>query len=416
MKYLKILLISIAKKNQLARILIRTLLLWRDLFPYLFFFFKEKVDNNMVIFKSFMGRNYSDSPKALYLEMLNNSKFSHYKFIWCFEVPEKYVYLKQNQNTYVVKFNSLEYKKYSAKAAYWVTNSILPEYLLKKKKQKYIQCWHGTPLKKLRYDIEVKSGNVLNSLRDIRKRNDRDVKRYDIILSPSPFCTEKFTSAFNLKKHKKEHIIIEEGYPRNDFLFQFTEKDVEKIKNRLHCKDNRKVILYAPTFRDNQHESGLGYTYKLGLNFDTLQTQLQDEYVILFRTHYFISNSFDFGKYTDFIYDVSKYDDITELYTISDMLITDYSSVFFDYANLNRPIYFYMYDFEEYKNNLRDFYFDLELLPGPIMQKEHELLDEIKSLHTYWDRYASKYEAFRKMFNPLDDKNCSKRVVEKIFQ
>ncbi len=233
MKYLKILLISIAKKNQLARILIRTLLLWRDLFPYLFFFFKEKVDNNMVIFKSFMGRNYSDSPKALYLEMLNNSKFSHYKFIWCFEVPEKYVYLKQNQNTYVVKFNSLEYKKYSAKAAYWVTNSILPEYLLKKKKQKYIQCWHGTPLKKLRYDIEVKSGNVLNSLRDIRKRNDRDVKRYDIILSPSPFCTEKFTSAFQSKKAQKRTYYNRRRLPKERFSFSVYRKRCRKDKKSI---------------------------------------------------------------------------------------------------------------------------------------------------------------------------------------
>lgn len=108
------------------------------------------------------------------------------------------------------------------------------------------------------------------------------------------------------------------------------------------------MILYAPTFRDNQHTSGIGYTYNLGINFDELAV-LADNYIILFRTHYFITNLFDFNKYKGFVYDVSNYDDINELYLISDILITDYSSVFFDFANLKKPIIFYMYDLDEYK-------------------------------------------------------------------
>jgi CDP-glycerol glycerophosphotransferase len=90
--------------------------------------------------------------------------------------------------------------------------------------------------------------------------------------------------------------------------------------------------------------------------------------------------------------------------------------VFFDYANLKRPIVFYMYDFEKYKSRLRDFYFDLELLPGPRVQHEKDLIEEIQNLDTYWDRYQLKYNEFRKMFNPFDSKECSKRIVEKIFR
>ena len=146
-----------------------------------------------------------------------------------------------------------------------------------------------------------------------------------------------------------------------------------------------------------------------------MQKELSKEYVILFRTHYFVSNSFDFSKYENFIYDVSRYDDINELYIISDLLITDYSSVFFDFANLRRPMLFYMYDLDDYKNNLRDFYFDLNILPGPIVKQEDDLIKEIKNVYRYGKIYDKKYKKFNEKFNYLDDGKSSKRVVEVIF-
>ena len=134
------------------------------------------------------------------------------------------------------------------------------------------------------------------------------------------------------------------------------------------------------------------------------------DYVVLFRSHYFITNSLNLEKYKNFIYDVSNYNEINELYIISDMLITDYSSVFFDYANLNKPIIFYMYDLDLYKNKLRDFYLDLDMLPGKIVQNQKDLVREIKNVKKI------KNENFKKKFNYLDDKNSSKRVVEAIFK
>ena len=106
------------------------------------------------------------------------------------------------------------------------------EHITKKEGQVYVQCWHGTPLKKLRCDIEV-SGSALNTAQEIKKRNDIDAKRFDFFISPSKFCTEKFTSAFNLKKLGKENILIEKGYPRNDFLFNYTEKYVSNFSFKL---------------------------------------------------------------------------------------------------------------------------------------------------------------------------------------
>ena len=141
---------------------------------------------------------------------------------------------------------------------------------------------------------------------------------------------------------------------------------------------------------------------------------MSDEYIILFRAHWLVAQSFNFDKYKDFIIDVSNYDDINHLYVISDMLITDYSSVFFDYANLKRPIVFYMYDLEEYRDNIRGFYLKLDELPGHIVKKEDELIKEINELFTNFT-YNDEYKKFNEKFNYLDDGNASRRVINKIL-
>lgn len=408
-KKIKKLITDISKKNVIFRKIVRKSLYLKRKINYLKYYYKYKVDDKMILFEAYNGRNYACSPKAIYEYMIKDERFKDYKFVWAFKDPTKY---KFDKNTIIVKSNSKDYFKYLASSKYWIVNSLVDVSIKKKKNQIYLQCWHGTPLKKLRYDIEVK-GSVLNTISEIRKRNDLDAVKFDYFISPSNFCTEKFTSAFNLKKLGKEDIIIEKGYPRNDYLFNFKKDDVINIKKNLNLP-NKKIILYAPTFRDNQHTSGVGYNYNLGIDFDKLQKKLSKDYIILFRTHYFISNSFDFSKYKDFIYDVSNYDDINELYIISDLLLTDYSSVFFDFANLRRPMLFYMYDLDDYKNNLRDFYFDLDILPGSIIKKEDDLIKKIKSIN-YDDFYNDKYKKFNQKFNYLDDGNATKRVVEVIF-
>ena len=412
-KQIKKIATDISKKNILFRKTFRKLIYFKRKIKYLKYYYKYDVDDKMIFFEAYNGRNYACSPKALYEYMIKNKKFNDYKFVWAFKNINQHKILK-NKNTIVVKTNSKEYFKYLSLSKYWIVNSLIDVSIKKKKNQIYLQCWHGTPLKKLRYDIEVK-GAVLNTISEIRKRNDLDAIKFDYFISPSKFCTEKFISAFNLKKLGKDNIIVEKGYPRNDYLFNYKKEDIDKIKKLLKLPKGKKVILYAPTFRDNQHTSGVGYTYNLGINFDKMQKELSKDYIILFRTHYFVSNSFDFSKYDKFIYDVSKYDDINDLYIISDLLITDYSSVFFDFANLKKPMLFYMYDLDDYKNNLRDFYFDLNILPGPIVKQEDELIKEIKNIDNYDELYHDKYIKFNEKFNYLDDGKSTERVVEVIF-
>ena len=130
------------------------------------------------------------------------------------------------------------------------------------------------------------------------------------------------------------------------------------------------------------------------------------------RLHYLVSNVIDVSQFKNFVYDVSDYEDINELYVIADMLITDYSSVFFDYANLKRPILFYMYDLDEYKNNIRDFYIDLNDLPGPIVENEKDLIKDIRNIDNIFIEYKENYKKLNEKYNYLD---CGK-VTEKIVK
>ena len=414
-KNLKVRVIDYCKKNIFFRKIVRDLVYIKRCLVYSKFYLFNKVDEKTILFEVFGGRNYSCSPKYIYEKMITMPEFKDYKFVWSFKDIDAHE-INKTDNLILVKHASKEYYKYCASSKYWIVNSIMGEHIKKKKNQIYVQCWHGTPLKRLRNDIEV-TGSVLNTIKEIRKRNDRDSSRFDYFLSPSKFATEKFTSAFNLNNLGKKDIIIEEGYPRNESLFTYTEEDVKRIKEKFGVPNDKKVIFYLPTFRDNQHTSGVGYTYSINIDFDRLKEKFSDKYVILFSAHYFVANSIDLSKYEGFVINAnSKLDDINDLYIISDIIMTDYSSVFFDFANLKRPMLFYMYDLDSYKNNLRDFYMDLDELPGPIAKTQEELEHNLENIEEISKEYKEKYEKFNKKFNYLDDKDATERVINKIFK
>lgn len=369
------------------------------------------VDEKKVFFITFSGRGYSDSPKAMYEYMMKAPEYKDYKFVWSFREPERFEFLK-NERTEVVKYRSKAENKALRTSKYWISNYRMLDHQHPKKNQVYVQCWHGTPLKRLGYDLSA-SDNAMNSMQEIRQKYRTDAAKFSYLVSPSPFTTKVFATAWNLVETGQTDKIIEEGYPRNDRLINATPEEVKKLRQNLGV-DDKKVILYAPTWRDNQHTSGTGYTYKTEVDFDKLRDELGDEYVILFRAHYLVANSFDFDKYKGFVVDVSSYSDINELYLAADILITDYSSVFFDYSNLGKPIIFYMYDLEQYAGELRGFYISLDELPGPIVRDEDHLLAEIHACDGW--SLDEKYQSFCAKYNPKDDGNASARTLAAIIK
>lgn len=364
-------------------------------------FLKTPVKEDLVVFESFLGKSYSDSPKYIYEKMLDMNL--NYKYVWIFNKKKSIP-----GNAIQVKRFSLKYFYYMARAKYWISNSRLPKSLNKREENIYLQTWHGTPLKKLVFDMKD-----VHSADPSYKRNFYiQSRRWDFLSSPNNFSSNVFKRAF---KYEKD--ILEYGYPRNDILYtKNTAEDIMDLKKKMNLSVNKKVILYAPTWRDDQYYSRGKYKFDLELDLKKLEKHFGQEYVILLRMHYFIASELDISEYRGFVYDFSQYEDIAELYLISDILITDYSSVFFDYANLKRPILFFMYDIERYRDKLRGFYLDIENeIPGPLLKTNNEIIKAIKDIENIRVRYKEKYNLFYEKYCKWDDGNASERTVNRIF-
>lgn len=374
---------------------------------------KGSIDDKLVVFDAFFGKRYADSPKEIYRYMASSKKYKDFRFVWVLNGKSwrRYWRLYLNPRVKVVRRLTREYYLAYADAKYWVTNSRIPFVVKSHPEQIYVQCWHGTPLKKLAHSIATTT-QIDNNL--VKEQYDSETRQFDYLLSPSAAATKSFTEAFNLKGLGKEGAIVEEGYPRNDPLLRATEKDIQKIKKQLAIPVDKKVLLYAPTWRDDNIKLGRN-SHDVEVDFDLLQEKLASDWVMLFRPHYLIAEAFDFGKYEGFVYDVASVEDVNDLYLVSDALITDYSSVFFDYANLHRPIVFYMYDLEHYRDNLRGFYLDLRDLPGDIVKTEGEIVNILNNLSAYNRKYRKKYTAFNATFNYLDDGHVAERIAQKVF-
>src|SRR5690606_36606293 len=207
-----------------------------------------------------------------------------------------------------------------------------------------------------------------------------EASKWDYLISPNRYSTEIFQRAFGFQK-----TIVESGYPRNDFLITHNDPEtIKKIKQQMNLPLDKKIILYAPTWRDNQYYAKGKYKFDLQLDLKKMQSIFGDNYIFLLRLHYLVAENLDLSPYQNFAYDFSKHDDIRDLYLISDILITDYSSVFFDYAILKRPMVFFVFDIDDYRDRLRGFYFDFEkYAPGPLVKTTDELIAEIQKIEEF---------------------------------
>ena len=365
-------------------------------------FNKMKIKENRICFISFRGDYYTDSPKYIYQYLLKECG-DEFEYVWI--INDKNIKIPGNPKR--VKRNSLKYFYYLATSKYWVTNGRQTYQLIKRPQQKILATWHGTPLKRLGLDI----GNIHSGSPRIKKTYVKNAREWNYLVSPNRYTSEILRSAFAY-----EGEILEEGYPRNDILYNAGKETVDKIKSDLNLTKDKKVILYAPTWRDDDFYDLGEYKFNLKLDLDRLKDELEEEYIILIRTHYFIADKLDLSDYEGFAMDVSKYDDIAELYLISDILITDYSSVFFDFANLKRPILFFTYDLDKYEHVLRGFYIDIHKeVPGPLLFTTEEVIDSIKNVDKVVEEYKDEYDAFYERFCSIDDGGATERIVKRVW-
>jgi CDP-glycerol glycerophosphotransferase len=189
------------------------------------------------------------------------------------------------------------------------------------------------------------------------------------------------------------------------------------VRRRLGIAPDKTVVLYAPTFRDDQATAASRFDFRLPLDLETLHATLGDDVVFLVRQHGLVRSRVVIPEeLAHVVKDATPYPEIQELFLASDVLVTDYSSVFFDFACLRRPIIFYAYDLESYRDELRGFYLDYEReLPGPIVTTEKELYAALQSLQTVTDEFGAQYDAFIDRFSPRDDGRAARRLVDEMI-
>ncbi len=375
-------------------------------------------DQKLVVFGAYSGRQYACSPKAIYEYMKSCPDYRGFHFVWAFVAPEDFKDLS-DERTLLVKYGSPEFEKIMAKAGYWVFNNRLPDGIAKKDDQLYIQTWHGTPFKRLGFDVGEYSG-IADDKKSLCYSYITEAKRFDVLLSPSGFYTKAMTTAFGLDRLGTADKIMELGYPRNDILHAATREEVQRMREDIGLKEGQRAVLYAPTWREDALNPSTGSTYaegidfKLGLDLKAFMDTLPPDTVLLLRTHYFVTAGEDFSQYGDRLKDVSSYRDLNALYLCADVLVTDYSSVFFDYAILKRPMVFYMYDLEKYRS-IRDFYFPVEELPGEVVTDERNLSKAVKkALLGADEKEKNKITEFNLKFDPFGG-GASKRVCDALI-
>ncbi len=389
-------------------------------------FRKLPVKKELFLFESFLGKSYGDSCRAIYEYMSEGFASDRTKegekttpgayngtrggrriqFVWVIDNKDAHIPGRHKE----VKPQSLKYFYYVARCGAWINNMRQPAWYEKRDGVIFLECWHGTPLKKLVFDME----DVHSASPEYKMTFYRQSRIWDWLVSDNAFSTNAFMSAFLFPKEK----ILELGYPRNDLLYApDKERRAAAVKEKLGIPADKKVVLYAPTWRDDDFYAPGQYKFDLPLDLNIME-ELKDRYFFVLRTHYFIADHLSLSDaQKEFVTDCSRYNDIGELYLISDVLITDYSSVFFDYANLRRPILFYVYDFEKYRDTLRGFYFDMESrCPGPLLYTSREVADALKGIETVGAEFADKYRDFVNDFCYLDDGGAARRITEAVFK
>lgn len=369
---------------------------------------KLPVKQNLVIFESFNGKQFSCNPRAIYEYMKENCP--EYKLIWC--VNKSYLDAFNDKDITFLQRFSLRWLLTMPRARYWIINSRMPLWIPKPNHTTYVQTWHGTPLKKLAIDIDEVHIPGTTS-RKYKEEFAKEANRWDYLISPNQYSSDIFRRAFDF-----HHELIESGYPRNDYLYRNNnQENISEIKQANGLPLNKKVILYAPTWRDDQFYTQGRYKFSLELDLKAMKEKLGDEYIVVLRMHYLVAENLDLSEYRGFAYDYSKYEDIRDLYLIADLLVTDYSSVFFDYANLKRPMIFFVYDIENYRDKLRGFYIDFEKeAPGPLLKTSNQVIESIQNIKKVSEEYQDKFTSFYSKFCSWEDGSASERVINQVLK
>ena len=354
-----------------------------------------------VAYESFGGYQCSDSPRAIHEELVRRG------------APLDHLWVVRDGSCVVppsasaLRAGSHEHYEAMATARFVVVNDYFPDWFVRRSDQVCVQALHGTPLKRIGLDVPHLRSTIRRSW-----RWSEQVHNWQYLLSPNAFCTPILRRAFGV-----EGEVVESGLPRNDVL-ALPDADARgrEVRRRLRLPAGARVVLYAPTYRDHVVDRRGRYRLDLQLDLERLRAAAGDDAVLLFRKHPFVEDLVPTGD-GGLVRDVSTYPDATELLLAADVLVTDYSSLMFDFANTGRPMLFFAYDLDVYEHDIRGFYLDFRAkAPGPLMTSTDDLLEALSALRDgVPSEYAERYSAFASTFCALDDGRAAARVVDRLF-
>lgn len=356
------------------------------------------IKENKIIISNYYGKSFGDNGKYIVEELIRRDVNTdivwlvNYKFNQNIKFPEK---------VRLVKYGTIKSIFEQTTAKIIIDNCRRDYFIIKRKKQFYIQAWHASFwLKKIEADVEK------NLSHEYVKMAKRDSKMADLIISGNHIATELFKNHFWYDGE-----VCECGNPRVDILLKDNKEIKEKIQKK-YAIENKNIVLYAPTFRaDNSLDA---YNIDIQNLIKTLEDKFSNEWICLIRLHPNISEK---SKKLNFknknIIDVSDYEDMSELMCASDILITDYSSVMFEFSYSMKPVFLYATDIKEYVKD-RGFIINLNELPYSLSENNEKLKENIINFNS--EEYKEKLDVFFKKIGLVEKGNASKTIVDKIIQ
>lgn len=356
------------------------------------------INNKRIFFSNFSGKRYGDNPK--YISEKIHEIAPDTEIIWSkakgyeFETPD---YVK------VVKNPSISFFYYMTTSKVWVDSHLKRSWMTKRKKQYFFETWHGgLGFKKIENDVE----NNSNDLKFEKKNATHTANMADVFLSNSEWVENVYRSAFNYSGS-----IMRFGFPRNDVFFSDNKETVKKVKDYFNIGD-KKIILYAPTFRDEFDKS------VFNLDFERITRQFEEKFncecVLLIRLHpLMIEESKTQFKYSDKVINATLYSDAQEILISSDFIITDYSSIIFDFMLMKKPGFLYTPDLDKYKNE-RGFYSDFSYYPFPHACDAETLNKNIASFDE--QHYLDELDRFVEKVGLAENGNATEKVCEVIMK
>lgn len=374
---------------------------FRKAFYYRKYYNSKIILKNHVFYESFHGTLFGGNPYAIFKFLYKNPEYKHLKHVIAVKnknspLLKKY---KKNSDVIIVKSNSKKYIKYLKYCEYIINNVSFSPNFTKKKEQKYIYTWHSTLLKRL-----GAHGNRIWESRTI----NRSLIASDFFTSPNKYTTDLLLPAYYMD-NVYSGLICEFGYPRNDLIKHSSRIE---IRRELDLKDGEKMILYAPTWR-GEITSPQNIVNTFINFFEEINAEIPSKYKMYIKLHNMVYEFIE-EKHHKYLTPFSL--DTNELLSVTDILITDYSGIMFDYLLTDNPIVLFTYDKKSYEKHQGQFYMELEKIPATLCYTSREVINTIRNIDKIHQRNGVKYEKFKNSFVYADDGNASKNISELVFK